>query len=41
MFGVDEAEVKAALDEMRVAYQAAGGRLRWTGIWTKRSSRAF
>ena len=25
MFGVDEAEVKAALDEMRVAYQAAGG----------------
>ena len=25
MFGVDEAEVKAALDEMRAAYQAAGG----------------
>jgi hypothetical protein len=25
MFGVDEAEIKAALDEMRVAYQAAGG----------------
>lgn len=24
-FGVDEAEIKAALDEMRVAYQAAGG----------------
>lgn len=25
MFGVDEAEVKAALDEMRAAYEAAGG----------------
>jgi hypothetical protein len=25
MFGVDEAEIKAALDEMRVAYQTAGG----------------
>jgi hypothetical protein len=25
MFGVDEAEIKAALNEMRVAYQAAGG----------------
>jgi hypothetical protein len=25
MFGVNEAEIKAALDEMRVAYQAAGG----------------
>jgi hypothetical protein len=25
MFGVDEAEIKAAVDEMRVAYQAAGG----------------
>jgi hypothetical protein len=24
-FGVDEAEIKAALDEMRVAYQTAGG----------------
>jgi hypothetical protein len=25
MFGVDEAEIKVALDEMRVAYEAAGG----------------
>lgn len=25
MFGVDEAEVKAALDEMRAAYETAGG----------------
>jgi hypothetical protein len=25
MFGVDEAEIKAALDEMRASYEAAGG----------------
>ena len=40
MFGVDEAEVKAALDEMRPTRRLAV-RLRWTAIWTRRCRQAF
>ena len=29
------------LDEIRAAYQAAAARLRWTAIWTRRSSQAL
>ena len=37
MLGVDEAEIKAALDEIRAAYAGGEGPARWTRIWTRPS----